>query len=81
MTGVQTCALPISNNVKENKAVVLDNAVDKSLWLNYTSIVNKNSSSKDNNRNVAVKISNGTVPGGLNLNVQAQKASSDGKGK
>ena len=52
----------------------------ESLWLNYTSIVNKNKSSKDNNRNVAVKISNGTVPGGLNLNVQAQKASSDGKG-
>jgi hypothetical protein len=72
--------LTVEAPTEAGESVVLDNAYDKSLWLNYTSIVNKNKSSKDNNRNVAVKISNGTVPGGLNLNVQAQKASSDGKG-
>lgn len=60
------------------ESVVLDNAVDKSLWINYTSIIN--SAGKDASRNVAVKISNGKVPGGLDLNVEAASASSDGKG-
>lgn len=72
--------LTVEAPTEAGESVVLDNAYDRSLWLNYTSIVNKNSSSKDNNRNVAVKISDGKVPGGLNLNVEAQSASSDGKG-
>lgn len=76
--GKNDIVLTVEAPTEAGESVVLDNAYNKNLWINYTSIIN--SSSKDQSRNVSVKISNGKVPGGLNLKVEAQAASSDGKG-
>ncbi len=53
------------------------NARDNSLWLNYSSVVGSKS---DPSRKVSVAITNGEVPGGLELYVAAAKAAT-GKGK
>ncbi len=76
----KTVTLAIEAPTQAGKNVNLSNAVNNSLWLNYTSIVNKNSSSLDNTRKVTAKISEGSIPLGLDLKVQAGTASADGMG-
>ena len=48
---------------------------DSSIWLNYSSIVGSG-----NSRNIKVKISNGTVPSGLQLTVEAGNDAGNGAG-
>lgn len=55
--------------------VVLDNAIDSSLFINYTSIVGGSK-----RRSVSAQITSGTIPGGLNLKVAARNATTDKKG-
>lgn len=50
-------------------------ATNATIWMNYSSIVKGSLL-----RNVSVAITNGTVPSGLKLTVEASAASSDGKG-
>jgi hypothetical protein len=76
----KTITLAIEAPSEAGLNVNLSNAINNSLWLNYTSIVNKNSSSLDNTRKVTAKISEGSIPSGLDIKVQAGIASADGKG-
>lgn len=71
-----TLAVEAPTEAGEN--VILTNATNSDLWINYTSIVNKNTSSPNQTRKVSVK-SSGTVAG-LDLKVAAAAATSDGKG-
>lgn len=53
------------------------NTADSSIWINYTFVKGKNSRPK---AKVYAKISAGSVPSGMNLNVEAKPATSHGKG-
>lgn len=70
--------LTVEAPTEAGESVVLTNATNSDLWINYTSIVNKNTTSSDQTRKVSVK-SSGTVAG-LDLKVQSGAATSDGKG-
>lgn len=54
------------------------NAMDNSIWINYSSIIG---SITEPSRNVAVQITSGTVPAGTELSVVAAADSGSGDGK
>ena len=58
-------------------ALNFDNAVDNSIWINYSSIIG---SVLEPSRNVAVQITSGTVPAGTELGVLAASAVGNGDG-
>ncbi len=68
--------LSVEAPTEAGESVVLTNATNSELWINYTSIIKTTSS--DETRKVSVKTS-ATMPG-LDLKVQAASATSDGKG-
>lgn len=78
--GSKDIVLSVAAPTEAGEGIVLTGATNNALWLNYTSIVNKNVSSANITRKVSVKISNGTVPGGLDLKVASAAATADGKG-
>jgi hypothetical protein len=53
------------------------NTADSSIWVNYTFVKGKNSRPK---AKVYAKISSGTVPSGMSLNVEAKSPTTHGKG-
>ena len=71
----KTVTLTVKAPENAGDPVDLSEAVDKSLWINYTSIVGGGK-----RRTVTAEIAKGEVPGGLDLNVYATKASKDNKG-
>ena len=78
--GSKDIVLSVAAPTEAGEGIVLTGATNNSLWLNYTSIVDKGVGSLNATRKVSVKISNGVVPGGLDLKVASSAASSDGKG-
>jgi len=62
---------PSVSGLEAGEAVNFSSATDNSLWLNYTSIVNSGSGNghnpNTNTRSISAKISNGSLPGGVNL--------------
>ena len=63
--------------VEAGQALKIDES-DKSIWINYSSIIGSKS---DPSRNVTIQISEGTIPNGINLFVKATKDSGSGGGK
>jgi hypothetical protein len=64
------------------EAVQVDQAVNNSLWLNYSSLYNQNVAiNNGKTRTIYARIVSGTLPPGLILNLQATAASNDGKGQ
>lgn len=64
------------------EAVQVDQANNSSLWLNYSSLYNQNTSvNNGKSRTIYARIVSGTLPSGLILNLQATAATNDGKGQ
>ena len=60
---------PEVNGLEAGEAVDFASATDNSLWLNYTSIVEEGDGQgqNSNSRSISVKISDGSLPGGVSL--------------
>ena len=65
----KTVTLAGTHSNEAGDPINFDNATDDSIWLNYSSIV-----SSGKKRNVSVEITDGKVPGGLQLNVEASSS-------
>ena len=66
------------NKVTEAGKKVEFNSLNNNTWINYSSIIGSNS---EPNRHVTIEVSEGNIPDGLNLIVQANNDAGKGDGK
>ena len=60
---------PSISGLEAGEAVNFGSATDNSLWLNYTSIVQKGNGNNIQTRNISAEISDGSLPGGVSLSL------------
>lgn len=60
---------PSISGMEAGEAVNFGSATDNSLWLNYTSIVQKGNGNNIQTRNISAEISDGSLPGGVSLSL------------